>query len=337
MACVSVDMGDVMLRVHFTAEDLARTTLAAEPDPLWETLLSLHLAQSTDGSVVFGSWRRAANLATRGGTGSLLRELAPPTGYSPDFLTPVGAGKDVDGALERVASTPNARIGAEMDYLMSRRPATAWTRELAAGRAGTLRRLVSALRSYHGVALQPYWHAIRRHVLADRARRAQQLTSQGIDRLLSTLSERVRWNPPVLEILDFVDSDVHLDGRGVLLQPSFFCWQAPTKLRDPGLRPILVYPTQPPPGTLRRHGDAHPPPLSALLGRTRAIALEATVSGCTTSELARRCAVSLAAASQQASVLREAGLISTRRDGGAVRHEITTLGLGLLNGADLPV
>jgi hypothetical protein len=29
-------------------------------------------------------------------------------------------------------------------------------------------------------------------------------------------------------------------------------------------------------------------------------------------------------------VLRDAGLITTRRDGGAVRHEITALGLSLL-------
>lgn len=125
-------------------------------------------------------------------------------------------------------------------------------------------------------------------------------------------------------------------------RPSFFCWQAPTKLRDTDLPPALVYPTQPPPGTLHRlelggtHVTRHTS-LAALLGRTRAEALEATAAGCTTSELALLCGVSVAAASQQATVLREAGLITTRRDGGAVRHEITGLGLSLLNGAGLPV
>jgi DNA-binding transcriptional ArsR family regulator len=64
------------------------------------------------------------------------------------------------------------------------------------------------------------------------------------------------------------------------------------------------------------------------------MALEATALGCTTSELARRCGVSIAAASQQATVLREAALITTRRVGGAVRHEITPLGMSLLNGTD---
>lgn len=88
-----------VLRVHFTADDLARTTIAAEPDPLWEVLLSLHQTQSRDGQVVLDTWRRAANATPRADLVPL-RELAPPTGYSPDFLTPPGAGDDLDTALE---------------------------------------------------------------------------------------------------------------------------------------------------------------------------------------------------------------------------------------------
>jgi DNA-binding transcriptional ArsR family regulator len=73
-------------------------------------------------------------------------------------------------------------------------------------------------------------------------------------------------------------------------------------------------------------------PLGSLLGSTRAVALEAAVSGCTTTELAKRCNISPAAASHQATVLREAGLITTRRAGASVRHEITQLGIWRLSG-----
>lgn len=262
-----------MLRIHFTAEDLARTTLATEPDPLWEVLLSLHMAQSNDGQVVFEGWRRS------------LGRMTP----SPELTS-----------------------------------------------ADVMRRLGHAVRSYYESALSPYWQSIRQHVVADRVRRMQTWTSGGVDQLLSALHPGARWSPPVLGIRDFVDTEVHLDGRGLTLQPSFFCWQTPTKLRDNGLAPILVYPTQPPPGALSRRRSQRAS-LVALLGRTWAFALNATVSGCTTSELAKRCGVSLAAASQQATVLREAALITTRRDGGAVQHEITALGLSLLNSAELPV
>jgi len=85
---------------------------------------------------------------------------------------------------------------------------------------------------------------------------------------------------------DLNDRDLYLDGRGIELQPSAFCWQVPTKLRDPELTPILVYPIQHAPGILRQ----------------------------ASTEPARRCSISPAAASHQASVLRQAGLITTRRD-----------------------
>jgi DNA-binding transcriptional ArsR family regulator len=230
-------------------------------------------------------------------------------------------------------------VRTELDYLASRRPPTAWTRALVDGRSGAMRRLGQAVRAYHETALAPYWRSIRRHVVADRARRAEQLASQGIDQVLSNLHPRVRWERSVLTALDFSDADVYLNGRGLLLQPSFFCWQAPTKLRDNSLPPVLVYPTQPPPGALYKPGPNEPEPgtspLAALIGRTRALALELTVVGRTTSELARLCGISVAAASQQATVLRDAGLITTRRDGSAVRHEITALGISMLNGTGL--
>ncbi|WP_329481116.1 winged helix-turn-helix domain-containing protein [Kribbella sp. NBC_01484] len=132
----------------------------------------------------------------------------------------------------------------------------------------------------------------------------------------TALHPRVRWVAPVLQVLDMNDRDLYLDGRGIELQPSAFCRQVPTKLRDPELKPVLVYPIQHAPGILRQASMESAPrsdPLGSLLGSTRAVALEAAVSGCTTTELAKRCNISPAAASHQATVLREAGLITTRR------------------------
>jgi DNA-binding transcriptional ArsR family regulator len=72
--------------------------------------------------------------------------------------------------------------------------------------------------------------------------------------------------------------------------------------------------------------------LAALLGSTRAVALEALGQGCTTTELARRLDISAATASHHATILRDAGLISTRRHGNGVLHTVTPLGSALLNG-----
>lgn len=199
----------------------------------------------------------------------------------------------------------------------------------------SMHKLGRAIRTYHDAAIAPYWKSIGTHVSADHAHRGEALARHGVDRLLSSLHPRVRWVAPVLQVLDMNDRDLYLDGRGIELQPSAFCWQVPTKLRDPDLKPILVYPIQHAPGILRQ-ASGEPAlssdPLGSLLGSTRAAALEATVHGCTTTELAKRCNISPAAASHQATVLREAGLITTCRAGASVRHEITQLGIWLLSG-----
>lgn len=51
------------------------------------------------------------------------------------------------------------------------------------------------------------------------------------------------------------------------------------------------------------------------------------------SELACRSNTTLSSASQHATVLRNAGLVTTQRYGGAVLHSLTPLGLALLNDA----
>jgi DNA-binding transcriptional ArsR family regulator len=182
--------------------------------------------------------------------------------------------------------------------------------------------------------IEPFWPVIRSVVAGDHLARTAELADGGVDSLLSNLHPHVRWRRPVLEVQRFHDAEVHLDGRGLLLQPAYFCGAEPTKLRDPELAPILVFPVPHTPGELIPVEDAGSvgESLCALLGRTRASALAATVTACTTSQLGRRCGISVATASHQASVLRDAGLITSTRDGGSVVHQITDLGAALLGG-----
>lgn len=230
-------------------------------------------------------------------------------------------------------STSRARLQQELELLAVRRPRTPWTRDLASGRAEVVHGLGQALRTYHQQAIAPYWSSIRALVRADHQRQASQMSGAGVDQLLGRLHPSVRWNSPVLEIPGFSDKDVYLDGRGLRLQPAVFCWLTPTKLHDPELPPVLVYPVQHAPGLLRRmSAENRSQPLAALLGTTRAAALEAVAGGCTTTVLAERCRISLAGASRQAAILRDAGLITTRRAGQAVQHDLTLLGKAVLTG-----
>ena len=130
--------------------------------------------------------------------------------------------------------------------------------------------------------------------------------------------------------------DVHLGGRGIALVPSVFVDAMPHLHQhpiDPTAPPWLVLPpaearfAQASLWAVRRPREAA---LAALVGRNRAAVLSAVAGGCTTTELAGRVGISLAAASQHASVLRNAGLITTHRQGSAVRHVLTPLGTELL-------
>lgn len=84
-----------MLRIFFTAEDIARTRLATAPDPLWELVLSVQMLRRQRGDLLFGGWRRQTAAALRrNGLGAgvrLLIQLCPQLGYFPDFLNPAAA------------------------------------------------------------------------------------------------------------------------------------------------------------------------------------------------------------------------------------------------------
>jgi DNA-binding transcriptional ArsR family regulator len=58
--------------------------------------------------------------------------------------------------------------------------------------------------------------------------------------------------------------------------------------------------------------------------------LQSTVDGCSTTELSQIAGISAASVSHHTKVLREAGLITTQRDGNAVCHQVTERGLNLL-------
>jgi DNA-binding transcriptional ArsR family regulator len=138
----------------------------------------------------------------------------------------------------------------------------------------------------------------------------------------------------VLEIMMPSQVDMDLGGRGLALIPSVFIGRDPSLHENPNDEdemPRLVLPAADAGRAWiwerRRSPGAA---LAALVGRNRAAVLASVADGCTTTELARRAGVSLAAASQHAAVLRGAGLIASRRQGSAVVHVLTPLGAELL-------
>jgi DNA-binding transcriptional ArsR family regulator len=323
--------------------------MATKPDVLWETILSFHRLRERRRAPMFGEWRTETR-SRLNGESTLLAALVPTRGYFPDFLTPPQSGGGLESGLEAIRATAPERLRSELTLASaSRARARAGNRApslprpgrtgvptaltgLAEGRPEALDRLLAALRGYHRAAIVPYWPHIQARVEADRAVRGRALLDGGAAELLGSLPPVMRWRAPVLEAEYPVDRDLRLDGRGLLLQPSFFCQGAPVVLRDPALPPVLVYPAAQTPDPAFETGGRLAPSLGKLVGHTRSAVLQAIRYGCTTSELARRAGVSLASASQHAAVLREAGLVLTLRHGNSVLHTLTPLGSALLRG-----
>jgi DNA-binding transcriptional ArsR family regulator len=328
--------GLTLLRIHFTAEDLARVEVAKALDPLWETILGLHQLAAARVPAAFRPWRQRACTAAAAqlprGLIAALNCVVPATGYIPDFLTPPESAAGLADGLEAVRGAPVERVHRELRLLAAnpaaRRPLPGWVRDLAAGDRRRRTELVRALRTVHDTLVAPDWTEAVAVVESARARCVRALGDGGVHALLGSLGPSVRWEPPILRTDYPVDQDLFLAGRGLRIVPSFFCWRTPVALADPELPPVLVCPVE--------HGAAAatvvPNALPELLGRTRARVLATLYQAATTGELARRLTVSPASASQHVHVLADANLVRSHRTGNQVLHTLTPLGAALLSG-----
>ena len=285
------------------------------------------------------TWRRTVAHGLRTDTDAeqyrLLLALNPPRGYFPDFLTPSASREGIEAGLDAVRGTPVDMLRRDLTRLAGETALPSSAGALARGEPATLHHLTDAMARYQSLAVTPYWARVQAAVEADRARRARAMLDGGAEGLLASLRPNMRWVSGVLEVLDYPDTrELHLDGRGLLLVPSFFCSRTPVALVDPTLPPVLVYPVDRLAGLTPASGAAASPQgeaLAALLGRTRSRVLQAADEGCTTGEMARRLRISAAAASQHTTVLRNAGLLVSRRDRNTVLHTLTPLGRAVLD------
>ncbi|MFD1935007.1 MULTISPECIES: ArsR/SmtB family transcription factor [Nonomuraea] len=327
-----------MLRIHFTAEDLARTRVATSPWPFAEALFATRLLSRRDGRGIFDGWRRLVRRRLSPHT-RLLGQLYPGQGPVLDLFTVVGPNSSLEASVERLLSAPRTQLRHELAGL-NRGDLPTRATDLAAGDPAALTELAAAIREVDAVAVGPSQHAIAAHLDAVNAVRGRDLCTGGVEQLLTGLHHSVVWRSPVLHISDEPNKahDYHLKGQGLIAIPSLFCWPSPRYMcnsLDEAAPGLLFYPAV---DTLSDFADAWAPPgrgprvLQALLGRTRAAVLETAADAATTSEIARRLDISLPSASQHATALRDAGLLTSRRTGPAVHHTLTRLGRELLEG-----
>jgi DNA-binding transcriptional ArsR family regulator len=322
-------------RIHFTDDDLTHIQVSPTLGPLAETVMAVALLkQPRRPRRLFTEWHSQI----RGRVTPRMRaltDLIPPGCHGVDLYTLTGERPTIEAGVQALLAVPREHLLVEMEHVdrLSRLPAPAW----AMAGSGSLEELAEAVETAYQALVQPYWPRISARLHAAQAARQRTLAREGATRLLASLqSSYLWWRPPVLELLIPGRGDMHLTGQGLMLIPSMFVGARPSLHENPNKPaepPRLIVPTgDGGPGHPRlwdgprRRGAA----LAALVGRNRAAVLGCVADGCTTSELAERVGISVAAASQHTAVLRGAGLITSHRQGSAVLHVLTPLGAELL-------
>ncbi|WP_329274541.1 ArsR/SmtB family transcription factor [Streptomyces sp. NBC_00691] len=333
-----------MKRIHFTSQDLMRIRVAGTIGTAAETLDSVRLLHTADVGLGFRRWQ----VSVRGRLDERVRPLLallPPEGPDVDLWSLAGDSVCIEEAVDRLLGAPRDLLRLEFENIRFRPAHRVWARDLVDGDREAWLQVTTALRACHAATVAPYWDRVRSHLAEVRATYANAMTEGGVDRLLQTLcGPTLRWRPPVLELDHPHAADVHLNGRGLVIAPTLFSGRRAELMHpslDPAEAPVLAVPSVTDAlvgntlwdGSGTSSGQA----LEDLLGRTRAAILEAVAVGHSTTDLARRLSISPATVSHHTSVLRNSGLVATRREGKAVLHTVTSMGMALLEPGSRPL
>ncbi|GCB44680.1 helix-turn-helix transcriptional regulator [Streptomyces sp. NL15-2K] len=204
-----------------------------------------------------------------------------------------------------------------------------------------LRHLTTALSEFQEAAIRPYWPRILGYLESERESCGRLMFTGGLHQLFGALNRKMKWRSPALTVLNRQSGDVQLSGSGIVLVPSLFLSGSPRLFlneEEPDKPPLLVYPAEPNPLVATALWTFTPPKqsLASLVGSTRSAVLQALAESRTTTELANHVGISAGSASQHATVLRNAGLISTTRTRTSAIHTLTPLGMALSLGRCWP-
>jgi DNA-binding transcriptional ArsR family regulator len=317
-----------MLRLWLRSSDLTRIRFADRPHPAGTVLMASQALRLP--SVAASLPALARRVATADSALRPLHHLTPSQGFVPDFMTPFEGLASIEDGLAAIRSTPAKRVRAEVSAAYANITVSSARRQFAAADPQVLDTLVTAMRSYFHQVLAPDWPALNRMHRQIVGEAASRYAMSGADGVLAGLHPGIRWRAPVLEIDTWQDGELRLGGHGLILLPSPFAGPRPRVLVAPDQPALVVYPVEPAVlDSLRTTSD----PLAGLLGRTRsAVLIHATRPGRhTTSSIARHVGISVSSSSEHLSALRAAGLVSSRRDGGAIVHRVTALCRDLVN------
>jgi hypothetical protein len=202
---------------------------------------------------------------------------------------------------------------------------------LQADPVGSRERIADWCRVVWDDLVEPFWGQLQRIARADINVRARRSAEDGLAAMIGTLHSTIHWaEQSVVVATKYFAADVDCAGSGLVLVPSVMMeHDRCAVITDPPATPTIIYPAHGVGEGWYQGDDDHDAAIARLVGAGRSRALFAVRQPLTTSEVAAECALSVATASHHLAVLREAGLVDSRRDGQRVLHALTPIGRAL--------
>lgn len=324
----------MLLRVAFTAQDVANTRFAVSP--LWEIVAAVRVLKAPREHPMHRGWTDQVlpRLARSELDWRILADLVPvPTRRIPAFVCPPPAmsSPSLDVELATLRATPAGRVRADFDDMAELdSPRLAVLRD---DPAAGLAQLADVIASLWDVAFAPYWPRIASLLEGDMLYRARVLVEGGPRRLFDDLDPDTTWDRDTLYVTRRrIGADARLDGRGLLLVPSVFTYPRIFSITSPDWQPTLRYPPRGIATLWQAQPSRTPDALAAVVGRSRARLLMELSSPAATRDLAVRTGMSAGGVSQHLTALRAAGLVSAHRTGRLVLYARTGVAESLVRG-----
>jgi DNA-binding transcriptional ArsR family regulator len=323
--------------MRFAAEDLLRCRFAISP--LRETQGAIRTLSRPDRHGYHLPWLRQVRTVAAGLDLAAFWLLAPENGYAPDFLHPAPAVPlaALEDELAAIRATDAESAHHQIAWALAQTPGADRTirgRGMLADPAGTVRQLAGLYEHVWAALLAPHWPRLRAVLEADVAYHARRLADGGMQRLFTGLHPKLSWSDGALTAADQLARPPESSerGGGLVLVPSVFFWPEAGSAFDPPWQPTVVYPARGIGGLWVQTGPTASTALVRLLGANRAAILTALDAPTTTTALAHRHAMAMSSVSAHLAVLRDSGLLGSRRYGHQVLYERTPLGIALATG-----
>ncbi|MFD9545314.1 DUF5937 family protein [Streptomyces sp. NPDC060022] len=319
--------------LYFDESDLLRCRFALSP--LWETQEAVRTLSRPGRHGYHLPWLRRIREDAAALDLEPLWRLMPEGGHNPDFVCPppVGPFTTFEEEIAAVRAVDPLVARDDMARALADKPGSldsAAGRRLLADPARAVQELADLLERAWQVLVEPHWPRLRALLEADIAYHSRRLAEVGFERLLGEISPQLRWSGSTLTVVGTRGDHTRvLGGQGLVLMPSVFVWPDVVGGYEPPWLPAVIYPARGIGGLWTESAERTPEALARLLGRARADVLCALDEPAGTSALAHRLSLAPSSVSAHLSVLRTAGLLTSRRYGHQVLYERTPLGIAL--------